>query len=109
MNLLSADMNLASFAHARLLWDRPHNVVAVSGSEPWYRASRRLMGDLSDTQGHPFPLRNDLWVTVYPPREGRGWRVESDALALAVVGRADSADDALNDWRKRFQMIAVRF
>lgn len=106
MNLLATDTGLTSI-QSRLTWDHSPPAM-ISGAEAWSRALLRLLSELRDEQGHRFPLRSDLWVKVYPPRGGCGWRAEADAIGPTIVGRGKSADDALHDWRVRFRSMVQR-
>jgi hypothetical protein len=93
----------------RLSWETTPAAI-VSGSEAWLRASRHQMNDLRDEHGHRIPLRQELWVALYPPRDDNVvWRVECDQVALGVVGRGPTADSAMHDWRLRFRAMTQRF
>ena len=106
MNLVPFDTCLDAL-YPRLHWS-PTPAAAVSGMEPFFRVSRYLIEDLRDEQGHRLPLRDELWVTVYPPRSGL-WRVEGDTTRLVVVGRGTTSSKAISDWQKRFRTIVQRF
>ncbi len=107
MILLTTDANMLP-PTSRLAWDR-QTMATVASVDAWSRASRRLVQDLLDEQGHCLPLREELWVTVYPPRSSGLWRAEADSVGPAVVGRGETADEAVADWRTRFRMTTQRY
>lgn len=107
MNLLASDA-VALPPSLRFPWETA-NVVHLAGAEPWLRAARRRIDVVRDDQNHRMPLRAELWLTVTPPRFGGTWRCEADALGSELVGRGSTADEAIQDWRKRFRMTAQRF
>lgn len=96
------------FLHSRLSWNASPPAL-VSGSDPWLRASRRLIDGVRDERGYSFPLRDELWVTVYPPQENGYWRAVGETVGSAVVGRGLTSEEALRDWRKRFRMTIESF
>src|SRR5262245_47548105 len=107
MNLLPIDTCLDSM-YQRLHWN-PAPAAMVSGMEPFSRVSRYLIEELRDDEGYRLPLRDELWVTIYPPRNGsRLWRAEGDTTKLLIVGRGKSAKKAMHDWQKRFRMTVQR-
>src|SRR5262245_53259517 len=101
MNLIADDV--PAFLRSRLSWDASPPAI-ISGSESWLRATLHLAGNVLDERGHPFPLRGELWVTVYPPRADGTWRAEAEEVGATVVGRGRTSEDALRDWHKRFGM-----
>lgn len=107
MIFLPSEAGLALRA-SRLSWDAPVTAI-VSEDEKWSRASRIQVGELRDTDGHLFPLRDDLWLTVTPPRASRMWRAEAEKTPLGVVGRGKNPEEAARDWRKRMRATAQRF
>jgi hypothetical protein len=105
MNLFASDA-FFPMVSARLKWD---SVVAVACADSWLRGTRRQVNELRDEQGFRYPLRDDLWVNVFPPRSGGPWRIESESIGPAVVGRGTTDDKAFQDWRKRMQATIERF
>src|SRR4051794_2032278 len=107
MIFLDADAGFSATAHP-LDWDLRQSAL-VSGVEPWLRASKHLVQQVQDGEGDNLPLRDDLWLTVYPPRSGGLWRVVAEEVGPGVVGRGPAAEEAIADWRKRFQVTVQRF
>jgi len=107
MILLPSEAGLTVRA-SRLAWEA-RSTALVAEDEKWSRASRIQIRELRDAEGHPFPLRDDLWLAVSPPRAGRRWRVEAEGMALGVVGRGKNPEEAARDWRKRMRATAQRF
>lgn len=106
MNLLSYDTVDIPLS-GRLRWEASQS-VAVSGAEPWLRASRYRIDELRDEQGHSMHLRDELWLTVFPPGFGGRWRCEAEKIGLEVVGRGDTRDQSIHDWRTRFRFAVQR-
>jgi hypothetical protein len=107
MNILGSDYDSVSLA-SRLRWEAQPTAI-VSGSEMWCRTSRRQIAELRDDEGHKLPLRDVLWVVLYPPREDRIWRAQAEGVPSEIVGRGKSSDEAVHDWRKRLRATTMRY
>lgn len=98
MILGSTDLPPVPSPHLR--WNsRP--AASVSGTERWSRASRRLVHSLTDEEGHDVPIRGEVLLLLFPPQIDNLWRTQDEALGNFVVGRGQSVEQAVDDWKRR--------
>jgi hypothetical protein len=91
-----------------LRWESPPALV-VPGSDAWSRASTRIVGNIEDETGHALPLKDEVWLTTYPPRGDGLWHTEAELIGPAVVGRGADVDESAKDWQIRFRRLFQRY
>lgn len=96
-----------SYLSNRLDWTP--KVALVSGIDGMAQATRCSVGELFDSEGRSFPLRQEMILRLYPPRDTSSWRVLSESLGTDVVGRGKTTEEAVNDWRHRFRATVERY